>query len=167
MGNTPVVVCSTPFNVFCITSGLAETQIQGQGTEHSQISGENEQPDALGRHDDIITEGHPAESQEDTGLHTNLHRKQIRELFLRVTIIVFLPFFFQHLHQMSNFCTIMAILNGLAHHSINRLAKTFGKVDRVLHKKLNDMQEMARPGDNYRLLRDELKKASNPCIPYL
>ena len=68
---------------------------------------------------------------------------------------------------MNNFCTIMAILNGLAHHSINRLSKTFVKVDRVLHKKLNDMQEMARPGDNYRLLRDELKKASNPCIPYL
>ena len=73
----------------------------------------------------------------------------------------------QHLHLMNNFCTLMALLNGLAHHSINRLTKTFGKLDKVLHKRLNELQEMARPGDHFKLLREDLKKASNPCIPYL
>ena len=68
---------------------------------------------------------------------------------------------------MHNFCTLMAVLNGLAHHSINRLHKTMAKLDKVNRQKLNEMQEMARPGDNYRILREELKKASNPCIPYL
>lgn len=68
---------------------------------------------------------------------------------------------------MHNFCTLMAILNGLAHHSINRLSKSFGKVDKVIRQRLNEMQDMARPGDNYRLLREDLKKSSNPCIPYL
>ncbi|XP_019852599.1 PREDICTED: ras guanine nucleotide exchange factor K-like isoform X1 [Amphimedon queenslandica] len=72
-----------------------------------------------------------------------------------------------HLHLMNNFCTLMALLNGLAHHSINRLTKTFGKLDRVLHKRLNELQEMARPDDNFKLLREHLKKASNSCIPYL
>ncbi|XP_019851329.1 PREDICTED: uncharacterized protein LOC100638387 isoform X1 [Amphimedon queenslandica] len=72
-----------------------------------------------------------------------------------------------HLHSMNNFCTLMALLNGLAHHSINRLTKTFGKLDKVLHKRLNELQEMARPGDHFKLLREDLKKASNPCIPYL
>jgi hypothetical protein len=95
---------------------------------------------------------------------TILSQKDIQQRAKRITEFILICI---HLHQMSNFCTIMAILNGLAHHSINRLSKTFSKVDKILYKKLNDLQEMARPGDNYKLLRDELKKASNPCIPYL
>lgn len=85
----------------------------------------------------------------------------------RMTVLPFFLHFPQHLHLMNNFCTLMALLNGLAHHSINRLTKTFSKVDKVLYKRLNELQEMARPGDHFRLLRDDLKKASNPCIPYL
>ena len=73
----------------------------------------------------------------------------------------------QHLHQMHNYCTLIAVLNGLAHGSISRLKKTFAKVDKTVKTKMEELQTLARPGDNYKHLREELKKASNPCIPYL
>ena len=73
----------------------------------------------------------------------------------------------QHLHRMHNFCTLLSVLNGLAHPAITRLKKSFSKMDKFSVKKLEELQSLARPGDNFRILRDELKKASNPCIPYL
>lgn len=73
----------------------------------------------------------------------------------------------QCLLSMHNYCTLMSVLNGLAHPSITRLKKSFSKVDKSTSKRLDELQTLARPGDNFRLLRDELKRASNPCIPYL
>lgn len=64
-------------------------------------------------------------------------------------------------------CTLMSILNGLAHPSITRLKKSFAKLDKSANKRLESLQALARPGENFKLLRDELKKANNPCIPYL
>ena len=61
----------------------------------------------------------------------------------------------------------MSILNGLAHPSITRLKKSFTKLDKAANKRLESLQALARPGENFKLLREELKKASNPCIPYL
>lgn len=68
---------------------------------------------------------------------------------------------------MHNLCTLMSLLNGLAHPSITRLKKSFSKLDKSATKKLEALQTLARPGDNFKLLREELKRASNPCIPYL
>ena len=68
---------------------------------------------------------------------------------------------------MHNLCTLMSLLNGLAHPSITRLKKSFSKLDKSTTKKLEVLQTLARPGDNFKLLREELKRASNPCIPYL
>ena len=73
----------------------------------------------------------------------------------------------QHLLELHNFCTLMSILNGLAHPSITRLKKSFTKLDKSANKRLESLQALARPGENFKLLRDELKKANNPCIPYL
>ena len=73
----------------------------------------------------------------------------------------------QHLHRLHNFCTLLSILNGLAHPAITRLKKSFGKLDKVTSRKLEELQQLARPGENFKLLREELKRASNPCIPYL
>ena len=73
----------------------------------------------------------------------------------------------QHLLEMHNLCTLMSLLNGLAHPAITRLKKSFSKLDKVTVKRLEALQTLARPGDNFKLLRDELKRASNPCIPYL
>ena len=73
----------------------------------------------------------------------------------------------QHLHRLHNYCTLLSILNGLAHPAITRLKKSFGKLDKLVARRLEDLQQLARPGDNFKLLRDELKRASNPCIPYL
>ena len=68
---------------------------------------------------------------------------------------------------MHNYCTLMSILNGVAHPSISRLKKSFIKLDKSSSKKLEELQTLVRPGDHFKLLRDALKRASNPCIPYL
>lgn len=65
----------------------------------------------------------------------------------------------------------MSVLNGLNHPAIKRLKRTFTKMDRTIIKKLDELQNMVRPGNNFKLLREDLKKASHmssaPCIPYL
>ena len=68
---------------------------------------------------------------------------------------------------MHNYCTLLSILNGLTHHSITRLKKSFSKLDKATKAKLDELEMLARPGEHFRMLREELKKASNPCIPYL
>jgi len=68
---------------------------------------------------------------------------------------------------MHNYCTLLSALNGLAHPSILRLKKSFTKLEKSTSKRLEELQALARPGDNFKLLREELKHASNPCIPYL
>jgi hypothetical protein len=72
-----------------------------------------------------------------------------------------------HLHRLHNFCTLLSILNGLAHPAITRLKKSFAKLDKVTTRKMEELQQLARPGENFKLLREELKRTSNPCIPYL
>lgn len=65
----------------------------------------------------------------------------------------------------------MSVLNGLNHPAIKRLKRTFTKMDRSTIKRLDELQNMVRPGNNFKLLREDLKKASHmssaPCIPYL
>ena len=72
---------------------------------------------------------------------------------------------------MRNYCTLMSVLNGLNHPAIKRLKRTFTKMDRSTIKRLDELQNMVRPGNNFKLLREDLKKASHmssaPCIPYL
>lgn len=72
---------------------------------------------------------------------------------------------------MRNYCTLMSVLNGLNHPAIKRLKKTFPKLDRNVLKRLDELQDIVRPGNNFKLLREDLKKASHmspaSCIPYL
>lgn len=95
---------------------------------------------------------------------TILSQRDVHERAKRVSDCVQVSI---HLHRMHNFCTLLSVLNGLAHPAITRLKKSFSKMDKSSVKKLEELQSLARPGDNFRILRDELKKASNPCIPYL
>ena len=75
--------------------------------------------------------------------------------------------YLQHLQRMHNYCTLLSVLNGLAHPSITRLKKSFSKLEKTATKKMDELQALASPRDNFKLLREELKSASNPCIPYL
>jgi hypothetical protein len=95
---------------------------------------------------------------------TILSQRDVQERARRITDFVFVA---EHLHRLHNYCTLLSILNGLAHPAITRLKKSFAKCDKVTSRKMEDLQQLARPGENCKLLRDELKKASNPCIPYL
>jgi hypothetical protein len=95
---------------------------------------------------------------------TVLSQRDVQDRARRITDFVFVG---EHLHRLHNYCTLLSILNGLAHPAITRLKKSFGKLDKVTARKMEDLQQLARPGENFRLLRDQLKRASNPCIPYL
>jgi len=91
-------------------------------------------------------------------------------LFFVLFVVHYLVYPFsppQHLLEMHNLCTLMSLLNGLAHPAITRLKKSFAKLDKATIRRLEALQTLARPGDNFKMLRDELKRASNPCIPYL
>ena len=76
-------------------------------------------------------------------------------------------FYLQHLQRMHNYCTLLSVLNGLAHPSISQLKKSFSKLEKTATKKMDELQALASPRDNFKLLREKLKSASNPCIPYL
>ncbi|XP_064383914.1 uncharacterized protein LOC135332919 isoform X2 [Halichondria panicea] len=95
---------------------------------------------------------------------TILSQRDVHERAKRISDFVQIS---SHLQGMHNLCTLMSLLNGLAHPSISRLKRSFSKLDKATTKRLEVLQTLARPENNFKLLRDELKRSSNPCIPYL
>lgn len=94
---------------------------------------------------------------------TILSQKDMQKRAERLTVFIEIC---NQLNQMHNFCTLMAIVNGLSHCSIRRLKKTMAKVDRVNLQKLNELREMVSPARNFHSLREK-QKVGNPCLPYL
>ena len=78
-----------------------------------------------------------------------------------------LPSTTQHLHAMHNYSSLMAILDGFILPPIDRLKKTVAKCDKVVMKRVSELQKIMEPSEGFRLLREDLKHVTGPCIPYM
>ena len=61
----------------------------------------------------------------------------------------------------------MAILDGFILPPIDRLKKTIAKCDKVVMKRVSELQKIMEPSEGFRLLREDLKHVTGPCIPYM
>nr|WEL12724.1 ras guanine nucleotide exchange factor K-like [Halisarca dujardinii] len=72
-----------------------------------------------------------------------------------------------HLHEMNNFSSLMAILDGFIMTPIDRLKKTLTKCDRSSMKRVNELQKIMDPSHGFKSLRAVLADSTGPCIPYM
>lgn len=73
----------------------------------------------------------------------------------------------QHLFNLHNFSTLMAILGGLNNSAILRLKQTKRELDKRVIRKVEELEHTMSPKNNYSLLRNELHSVAPPCIPFL
>ncbi|KAL4656439.1 RAS guanyl-releasing protein 1 [Arapaima gigas] len=73
----------------------------------------------------------------------------------------------QHLHQMHNFNTLMAVVGGLCHSSISRLKETSSHVPSEVTKVLNEMMELLSSCRNYDNYRQAYSRCAGFKIPIL
>ncbi|KAG9336491.1 hypothetical protein JZ751_002838 [Albula glossodonta] len=73
----------------------------------------------------------------------------------------------QHLHQMHNFNTLMAVVGGLCHSSISRLKDTSSHVPSEVTKVLNEMTELLSSCRNYDNYRQAYSRCTGFKIPIL
>eukprot|EP00842_Homolaphlyctis_polyrhiza_P000741 jgi/Hompol1/1668/HPOL_002322-RA len=73
----------------------------------------------------------------------------------------------QHLHTMSNFSTLMAIIAGINKAAISRLKQTFKELPSKTAKKLSDLEKLMSAEGSYKNYRLSIHAATPPCIPYI
>jgi len=69
--------------------------------------------------------------------------------------------------DMSNYSTIFEIIAGLESSAVNRLKKTWERVEKSIQRIYQDLQELTSQAKNFQILRSTLKQSLPPCIPYL
>jgi len=72
-----------------------------------------------------------------------------------------------HLLQLNNFSSAMAILSGLNHFSVSRMKQTWKGVDPEITEKYNNIEATLSYNHNYSVYRQALKQCTGPCVPYL
>mmetsp|Transcript_13325 Transcript_13325/g.40213 ORF Transcript_13325/g.40213 Transcript_13325/m.40213 type:complete len:1021 (-) Transcript_13325:3162-6224(-) len=72
-----------------------------------------------------------------------------------------------HLREMQNYSTCLAIMSGLSHTSVSRLKRTWKSIPKKSRELLNDLYRLIRPDDNYASYRAALAASNPPVIPYL
>lgn len=85
-------------------------------------------------------------------------RADIIKLFLKIA---------KHCKDLNNFNAVFEILAGLQSSPVDRLRKTWEKIDKVYKQMHKELQLVNSRDKNFSVLRDLLKQSLPPCIPYL
>eukprot|EP00118_Oscarella_pearsei_P003292 m.13785 g.13785 ORF g.13785 m.13785 type:complete len:1275 (+) comp25228_c0_seq1:253-4077(+) len=96
-------------------------------------------------------------------LSQNTARDRARRMILFIELA-------HYLYKLHNFNTMVAVIGGLYHSSVDRLRHTkakLEKMDKKATKKLASMRAFINPVDNFKQLRYDLGHVDPPCIPYL
>ncbi|KYQ96865.1 Ras guanine nucleotide exchange factor [Tieghemostelium lacteum] len=73
----------------------------------------------------------------------------------------------EHLKNMNNFNSLMAIIAGLNFSSVYRLKHTRDEVSAQVQKSFQELEKIMNSEGNFKIYRTKMLQAAPPCLPYL